>query len=766
MVLALQNIAPCMDSDMALIKKIIAALEKGEPQKAISITYPLKGTLFPPGIIPPEIIWKDGSNSDAWLVQVGLKGMNEPLGVITDKRKWRPSPDRWRMMQSRSLDDDARISITGIKRDAPESILSGGSTLIRTSRDELKSPVFYRDVPLPFIYSIKNPETIRWRLGYIDSPGKADIVLQNLPVCGNCHSFTSDGKTLGMDVDYANDKGSYAITPVEEMTILSRDRVITWSDYRRDDGEVTFGLLSQISPDGRYVASTVKDRSIFVPKKDLAYSQLFFPIKGILAIYNREKKLFISLPGADDPKYVQSNPIWTPDGKYILYARAPAIKLGKLEKVKSVLLPPKLARKFINEEREFRFDIHRIPFNNGKGGKSEPVPGASNNGMSNFFPRISPDGKWLVFTKAKNYMLLQPDSRLYIMPAEGGTPREMNCNTSNMNSWHSWSPNGRWMVFSSKVRGAYTQLYITHIDDQGRDTPPVFLENMMLPGRAVNIPEFVDIPKGKMKRIMAEFLDDYNYIRQGDELADFHGDYPGAIKYYKKALEINPNNARAHLGLGNAFVMTERFEEAKREFDAAAGIDRSKPDGLLHKARLSLGERKFAVADKLYRDILKKWPDNMEAIINLGVTLGHLGKLKDSEFMFRQAIQREPENSVAHFYLGKLLDRFGKVSESRKYYQAALDFSGRGLVADFLYIAGQLSYKPEFQPEIIRLIQGLLEHNPANIKARVMLGKIYLGMGDIDNAIHSFEEAMKDRNCPGWVETKLKQLKAQREKKE
>ena len=63
---------------------------------------------------------------------------------------------------------------------------------------------------------------------------------------------------------------------------LATSDIITWDDYRREDGQQTFGLLSQISPDGRYVLSTVKDRSVFVPRPDLAFSQLFFPLKGIL----------------------------------------------------------------------------------------------------------------------------------------------------------------------------------------------------------------------------------------------------------------------------------------------------------------------------------------------------------------------------------------------------------------------------------------------------------------------------------------------------
>jgi Tol biopolymer transport system component len=89
--------------------------------------------------------------------------------------------------------------------------------------------------------------------------------------------------------------------------------------------------------------------------------------------------------------------------------------------------------------------------------------------MSNYFPKHSPDGKWIVFCKAKTYMLLQPDSDLYIIPAAGGVARRLRYNTARMNSWHSWSSNSRWLVFSSKVNTAYTQLFLTHIDEDGND---------------------------------------------------------------------------------------------------------------------------------------------------------------------------------------------------------------------------------------------------------------------------------------------------------
>ena len=222
-----------------------------------------------------------------------------------------------------------------------------------------------------------------------------------------------------MDVDYANSKAAYVITRTAPEMRLATSDIISWDDYRREDGQQTFGLLSQISPDGRYVLSTVKDRSVFVPKPDLAFSQLFFPLKGILVTYDCDTKKFASLPGADDPAFVQSNPTWSPDGQEVLFARNRAAELEKSQTTGSILLSPEECEEFLKRGKEFRFDLYRVPFNGGKGGKAEPLRGASANGRSNYFPKFSPDGRWIVFCQASNYMLLQPDSQLFIIPGRG-----------------------------------------------------------------------------------------------------------------------------------------------------------------------------------------------------------------------------------------------------------------------------------------------------------------------------------------------------------
>ena len=560
---------PGLPTDEGAIGMILSAYREQAQSGGLTIRYPLDETLFPPESVPPTFRWEDGNgDSDTWLVTVGFEDGEEGSSDLTREMEWTPPDDRWQVVKRRSLESKAKITVLGVRRAAPERILSAGSVAISTSQDEVGAPIFYREVILPFIDAVKDPSRIRWRFGAISSKEQPPVVLEKLPVCGNGHSFSADGTTLGMDVDYANDKGSYVVAPVEEEMVLDRSKIITWSDYKREDKKPTFGLLSQVSPDGKHVVSTVKDQSVFVPTPGLAFSQLFFPIQGILVVYDRQAGTFRALPGADDERFVQSNPTWSPDGKYIVFARSEAYRLRNVRTRRSALLTPQDCEEFLREGKTFLFDLYRIPFNGGKGGKAEPLEGASHNGTSNYFARYSPDGKWIVFCKARTFMLLQPDSELYILPAEGGQARRLRCNTGRMNSWHSWSPNGKWLVFSSKANSAYTQLFLTHVDEQGRSSPPVLLSQFTAADRAANIPEFVNLRPGAIKTIREQFVDDLSYRRAGDEFA-FQGDYDDALRTYRKGLELNPNSARLHNSLGCVLLQQGRLEEARGHFAKA-----------------------------------------------------------------------------------------------------------------------------------------------------------------------------------------------------
>lgn len=654
----------------------------GSEPAPLKILYPLDEALFPPEIAAPTVCWQDGHREcDTWRIAFQFCDGGGDLEFRSRATEWRVPEESWEVIKERTRERDGRITISGVRGASPDAVLSEATVRIRTSKDEVGAPLFFREVNLPFLAAVKNPAAhIRWRFGPVSSKEPPPIVLDKLPVCGNCHSFSADGSVLGMDVDYASDKGSYAMASVSRETALTEEEIITWSDYRREDGDPTFGLLSQVSPDGRYVVSTVKDRSVFVATDDLAFSQLFFPFKGILVVYDRQTKEFAPLPGADDPQFVHSNPTWSPDGKTIVFARTKAYELKKLLSKDKILLSSDECDEFLKEGKTFRFDLYRIPFNEGKGGTAEPIEGASQNGMSNYFGRFSPDGRWIVFCRANSFMLLQPDSELYIVPAEGGGARRLRCNTSRMNSWHSWSPNGKWLVFSSKMYSPYTQLFLTHIDEEGESSVPVVLSRFTEPKRAANIPEFVNAAPDAIGSIAAAFLDDNSYFRAAEEFFR-QGDPLGALPLYERAVEINPEHVHSRFRLSAILIDLGRNAEARAHLEK---ILECKPDhtGAHHHLAVLLSrEGKLREAAEHCRQALEVDPDFFAGQMTHGLILIETGDFGEAEKHLAEAVRLTPADPQANYYYGYVLHRQGKLQEAAKYYSHAVELDSRAVPA-------------------------------------------------------------------------------------
>ena len=701
----------------------------------LEVRYPLDQTLFPPEIVAPTFVWNDQTESVAeWKVLLRFEGEDSVLRFSTTETSWRPSEADWAEIKRKSTERDAEVAIVGVgPRDA---VASAATVRIRTSTDPVGDSIFYREVPLPFLDVVRDPSRIRWRFGTIDSEESPPIVLENLPVCGNCHSFSRDGSVLGLDVDYGNDKGAYAVLPVSKEMVLDDQKIITWSDYKRNEGDATYGLLSQVSPNGRYVISTVKDRAVFVATPDIQFSQLFFPIKGILVVYDRETGEFKPLPGADDPAYVQSNPTWSPDGKYVVFARTKAYHKASAADPRGVLLNERDVPEFVERTEPFKFNLYRVPFNDGRGGTPEPIEGASHNGMSNYFAKFSPDGKWIVFCKAKDFMLLMPDSELYIVPAEGGEARRLRANTPLMNSWHSFSSNGRWLVFSSKAYTPYTQLFLTHIDEQGNSTPPVVLERFTAKDRAANIPEFVPIAADAMAKIQEQFLDAYSFLRAG-MANERTGNYPGAVRLYRRGLELEPDNVELLNAIGFSLFQQGKSQEAVVELEKALAIDPKhwKSHNNMALASIDLGE--LEVAEAHYRESLAIEPQ--PAIYNdLGFVLERLGMPEDATAAYRKALELDPASASAHYNLGSSLARSGNYAEAEKHLRTALEsspntqtYTGLGIV---LRQQGRMD-------QAVASLQAAIEADPNNAIAHRELAEALTSLGRMDEARRELERA-------------------------
>jgi hypothetical protein len=243
--------------------------------KSELIKYPYNNSIFPLDIISPTIKWKDTNGKElTWALVLTIPSKNISFVYQTSEFEYKIPKNDWEHLK-KYPSIPINIKLIGFNKNESNIAKVYDERLITISKDKVEAPIFYRTVTLPFGYAVEHLETISWKLGYVSDENQPSTVMSNLLICGNCHTFSKDGKTLGMDVDYGNDKGSYTITEISPEIHLNKDKIITWSDYKKEDGEQTFGLLSAISPDGRFAISTLKDRSVFVKIDNLEYSQLF-----------------------------------------------------------------------------------------------------------------------------------------------------------------------------------------------------------------------------------------------------------------------------------------------------------------------------------------------------------------------------------------------------------------------------------------------------------------------------------------------------------
>ena len=219
-----------------------------------------------------------------------------------------------------------------------------------------------------------------------------------------------------------------------------------------------------------------------------------FDSESDLIAYDVEKNEVTNIE--NDPAEMECFPFWAPDGKTLYYCSA------HFEYSDTVT---DKGKEFITRTQEAKYNLYKKRFNpeTMQFGPRELVFAADSLDKSATLPRISPDGRYLMFTVAKYgvFHIWHHDADLWMLDLQTGEVRNMEeINSADTESYHSWSSNGRWVVFSSRRYDSnYTRPFIAHIDKNGHGSKPFELpcanpdyHRQLL--RSYNVPEFMKGP--------------------------------------------------------------------------------------------------------------------------------------------------------------------------------------------------------------------------------------------------------------------------------
>ena len=299
--------------------------------------------------------------------------------------------------------------------------------------------------------------------------------------CINCHSYQN----------YGTDNMQFHMRQGFGGTMIVKDGQPCKVDLKTDS-TISSGVYPTWHPTLPVIAYSTNSTGQSFHTKSRAKIEVE-DSKSDLIFYDVERNEVSKIAAADDEFEVF--PWWAPDGKMLYFCSAHFEMNDSMEPEAQV----------IERYKEIKYDIFRKTFNPDtyEFGPTELVYSASSHRRSATLPRISPDGRYLLFGQGYwgCFHVWHPEADLYITDLKTMRTRKLeNVNSPDAESYHSWSSNGRWILFvSRRDDGNYSRLYIAYFDKQGRghkafelpQKDPDFYDFFL---RSYNVPEFMTEP--------------------------------------------------------------------------------------------------------------------------------------------------------------------------------------------------------------------------------------------------------------------------------
>ena len=425
------------------------------------------GTVIPPNIAPLNFVVEEpGAEYD---VAISSK-RGEGIDISSSAPQIAIPPGPWKRLLAANRGEELRFDLC--VRPAGGRWQRFDSVINRIAQEEVDGYLVYRFINP--VHNYHSMMSIRQRnLQNFDE----SVLLDSRDVedqCMNCHTFL-------------NNRGDNMIVQVRGPTggmILERGGTLTKVDTRTKLNSAPAAFVSW-HPSGRLIAFSVNTLKVFFHSARTELRDVV-DMGSQLAVYSVESNTISSTPKITVPGRLETWPTWSPDGRYLYFCSAAKLWTN------SDHIPP-------DQYEKVKYDLMRIGYDLGTGawGEVETVLSSGKTGLSITQPRISPDGKFLVFCMSEysTFPCYQPSSDLYLMDLRTGRYARMECNSDQADTYHSWSSNSRWLVFTSKRgTGLFGRVYFSYIEENGKAEKPFILPQRN-PAFYDSLPKLYQLPE-------------------------------------------------------------------------------------------------------------------------------------------------------------------------------------------------------------------------------------------------------------------------------
>ena len=391
-----------------------------------------------------------------------------------------PDADDWRRLAETAKGDSIKVEVY-VEQNGSWTRFKPFS--IYVSPDSIDSYISYRLIPPSYVTYEELTINQRCLENYDES-----IIYDNMLCsegaqgqCINCHNYQQ----------YNPERMQFHARQNMGGTIIAYDGAIKKVDMK-NDSILSAGVYPTWHPWLKLIVYSTNLTGQIFHSVDPNKIEVFDSESDLIA-YDVEKNEVTNIE--NDRSEMECFPFWAPDGKTLYYCSAHFEFTDTIERGKEFTMHTEEAKYKLYKKS---FDPQTMQF-----GPRELVFSADSLDKSATLPRISPDGRYLMFTLAKYgvFHIWHHDADLWLLDLQTGQARNLEeINSPDTESYHSWSSNGRWVVFSSRrYDGNYTRPFIAHIDANGRGSKPFELpcahpddHRQLL--KSYNVPEFMRGP--------------------------------------------------------------------------------------------------------------------------------------------------------------------------------------------------------------------------------------------------------------------------------